>query len=195
MQPGWAWALPPVLGLPATAYTRDRDSSPPRRPPRPGRWPPATVDPGDVARRVPRADARPTSIWSGSTSTARCSRLWRSPTAWPTRTTPTLSDGLLPALRSSGISLLADDRGRSRCCRRSRTTRSSTPCCPGSRRCPLTAPRSHPGLPPGHLLRHHRDLAFPAPPRRHLPPGPRQRGPPGRGRGGLHPAGRGPARR
>ncbi len=64
----------------------------------------------------------------------------------------------------------------SRCCRRSRTTRSSTPCCPGSRRRPLTAPRPHPGLPAGHLLRHHRDLALPAPPRRHLPAGRRQRG-------------------
>ena len=111
VRPGWDWALPPVLGLPATAYTRGTGTFAAAPATAPGLLAAGTVDPGDVLNgflALTPADYH----LVGVDLDGAMLKVMALADSLANANDPALSDGLLAALRSSGISLLADNRAQ-----------------------------------------------------------------------------------
>ena len=111
VQPGWAWSLPPVLGLPATAYVNSagRFAAAPATPP--GTLASGSPNPGDVVGGFLALTSTDFHLVGVDIDGALLKALALADSL-ANANDPALADGLLPALRSSGLSLLADDRAQ-----------------------------------------------------------------------------------
>lgn len=111
VRPGWTWALPPVLGLPATAYTRGAGGFAAAPATAPGTLAGGTVQPGDILGGFLALTAADYQLVGVDLDGAMLKALALADNL-ANAGDYTLADGLLPALRSSGISLLADNRAQ-----------------------------------------------------------------------------------
>jgi hypothetical protein len=107
VQPGWTWALPPVLGLPATAYTRGAATFAAA----PAAAPGGTVQAGDILGGFLALTAADYQLVGVDLDGAMLKALALADSL-ANAGDFALAEGLLPALRSSGISLLADHRAQ-----------------------------------------------------------------------------------
>jgi hypothetical protein len=111
VQPGWTWSQPPVLGLPPTAYTRDTANFAAAPATTPAGLAAGTVQPGDILNGFLALTPADFHLVGVDLDGAMLKALALADSL-ANANDPTLSDGLLGALRSSGISLLADNRGQ-----------------------------------------------------------------------------------
>ena len=144
VQPGWAWAQPPVLGT-AGDRLHPRQRILRRRPGhhagRAGR--PAPSTPGDVLNGFLALTPADFHLVGVDLDGALLKALALADSL-ANANDPALSDGLLAALRSSGISLLADNRGQQVLQAIQNNQALNGRRCPGSRR-----RRSPPAISPG----------------------------------------------
>lgn len=103
IKPGWTWTAAPELTMPATAYVADnRDFAAAPAGSVAGGF--LALAPADFSLVAVDLDGALLKIMALADSLANARRLGRGSTP--------LADGLLPALRSSGLSLLADNRAQ-----------------------------------------------------------------------------------
>jgi hypothetical protein len=111
VQPGWAWSLPPTLALPATAYTRGTGTFAAAPATAPGPLAAGTVEPGDILNGFLALTSADYQLIGVDLDGAMLKAMALADSL-ANAEDATLADGLLAALRSSGISLLADNRAQ-----------------------------------------------------------------------------------
>jgi YD repeat-containing protein len=111
VQPGWAWAQPPNIGAPATAYTRGAATFTAAPATSPATLASGGPDPGDIIDGFLALTPADFHLVGVDLDGALLKALALADSL-ANADDPALADGLLPALRSSGLSLLADNRAQ-----------------------------------------------------------------------------------
>jgi hypothetical protein len=108
---GWTWTHPPTLGAPATAYVRGPDAFSAAPATAPADLASGIIQPADVLDGFLALTASDFHLVGVDLDGALLKAMALADSL-ANASDPQLDDGLLPALRSSGISLLADDRAQ-----------------------------------------------------------------------------------
>ena len=176
IEPGWTWAHEPAVGAPATAYLRDSSVFTCAPATTPAALAAGNIEPGDIIDGFLALAETDFEVVGVDLDGALLQAL---ALADNLANDPTTADGLLAALRSSGLSLLADNRAQ-QVLQAIQDNQAFGAALSGQTVRPLTARDVTRGFRMDIFSDRHAGLALPAPPRRPLCPRQRRRGPGGR---------------
>ena len=111
MHPGWTWSQAPTFGLPATAYVRSAGGFAAAPATAPDQVSAGNLEPADILDGFLALDASDFHLVGVDLDGAMLKAMALADSL-ANANNPTLDDGLLPALRSGGISLCADGRAQ-----------------------------------------------------------------------------------